>query len=233
MNLSLKSNLSVFIGIPNLSNNDAYSGYIGSVLNHIRRQETTVKLLDPYITPPHAGKFHRGNRDRLEAIVGRMNVIVDKFMASTATHLYVNDGDVEPPPNCIDTLLRHDVDVASGVYPFRDWESRHAMCFGKMSDHPCGNMRPRHWDYVKGRVWGKKEPWTGGTGCMLIKRRVFERHHPKFSPLRFNRDNDCGMDMLFWKRAQDMGFTARVDARIICGHLPEFPLKKIDKWLPS
>ena len=66
---------------------------------------------------------------------------------------------------------------------------------------------------------------------MLVKRRVFEQHHPKLSPLRFSKDNDCGMDVLFWKRVQDAGFSARVDANIICGHRPRFPLSKIDEWL--
>lgn len=211
-------------------------GYIKSALNHIQRQETTVELMEPYITPPHAGKFHHGQRDRLEAIAGRMNNIVDKFMSTDATHLFFNDGDVEIPPNCIDTLLRHDVDVASAVYPFKNWDSCHAMCFGRMkTDSPCGNMIPRDWKYMEGRVWGAEEPWTGGTGCVLIKRRVFKRYHQKIPAIRFNRDDDCGMDMLFWKRVQDAGFTARVDARIVCGHRGEgernYPLNKIDKWL--
>ena len=236
MNLSLKSNLkkniSVFIGIPNLSNNDKYKGYIASVLNHLQRQETTVKLMKPYITPPHVGKFSVGMPDRLHAIVGRMNDIVDTFMGTDATHLFVNDGDVEIPPNCIDTLIRHNVDLVSGVYPWHNFDTTKAMMFGRMhKEHPCGNLRPRTWDAMKETVWGEDDPWTGGTGCMLVKRRVFEQHHPKLSPLRFSKDNDCGMDMLFWKRVQDAGFTARVDANIICGHRPNFPLSKIDEWL--
>lgn len=230
-NLSLKKNLKVFIGIPNLAN-DEYSGYIGSVINHLNKQETTIELMKPYITPPHTGKFHRGQKDRLEAIIGRMNNIVDKFMMSDATHLFINDGDVETPSNCIDTLIRHNVDIASGVYPFKNWEHCHAMCFGRMSQtDPCGRMYPRDWEYMKNHVWGEEEPWCGGTGCCLIKRRVFKKYHPKIPALRFNRDNDCGGDIFFWKRAQDAGFTARVDANIICGHLPNLRLSKKEKWL--
>lgn len=233
--MRLKKSLSVFVGIPNLAN-DEYSAYIGSVLNHLDRQETSVEIMTPYITPPHAGTFHQGQRDRLDAIVGRMNNIVDKFMTTNATHLFINDGDVEVPSNCIDTLIRHNVDVVSGVYPFKNWRDCRAMCFGRMEPKsPCGNMHPRDWDYMKGRVWGENEAWSGGTGCCLIKRRVFKRLHPRFPPLRFNRDNNCGMDMFFWKRVQDAGFTARVDANIVCGHRgPEgrnYPLSKIGEWL--
>lgn len=232
MPLSLKNNIRVFVGIPNLSNNDEYSGYIGSVLNHLQRQETTATILPPYITPPHAGKFHHGRDDRLYAIVGRMNDIVDKFMASDASHLFINDGDVEIPPNCIDTLLRHNVDVVSWVYPLKSFKDTNAMPFGRIAkDHPCGNFIPRDWAYMRGKIMGVDEAWSGGSGCMLIKKRVFLQYHPQIPPLRFSKDNDCGADKLFWKRCYDMGFSTRVDANIVCGHLPMYRLRDIDEWL--
>lgn len=189
--------------------------------------------MKPYVTPPFAGTFHHGQDDRLNAIADRMNVLVDKFMQSDATHAFFNDGDVEIPPNTIDTLIRHNVDLASGVYPFKNFKDSHAMCFGRMDkNNPCGNMRPRIWEHLKGKIVGsKEEPWTGGTGCLLVRRRVFDRHHPKIKPIRFTRDNDCGLDMLFWKRAQDAGFSARIDANIVCSHLPDLRLSKIDEWL--
>jgi len=84
---------------------------------------------------------------------------------------------------------------------------------------------------MKGKVFGAEEHWSGGTGCLLIKRRVFNRYHPKINPIRFNRDGGCGLDMLFWKRVQDAGFTARVDANVVCSHLPDYRLSEIDEWL--
>ena len=228
----MKKKIKVFVGIPNLSNKDRYGGYLGSVINHIRAQETPFEVMETYVSPPFAGKFHQGMPDRLNAIADRMNVLVSKFMASDATHLFINDGDVEIPPHAIDTLLRHNVDVASGVYPFKNFKDSNSMLFGRMMmEHPCGMLRPRDWEYMKGQVFGDGEHWSGGTGCILIKRRVFQRHHPKIKPIRFNRDNDCGLDVGFWKRVQDAGFTARVDARVVCGHLPDLPMSKIDEWL--
>jgi len=204
-------------------------------MNCINAQETDVKLLKPYVTPSHTGKFQAGEISKLEAIVGRMNNIVDKFMVSNASHLYINDGDVEPPPHAIDTLIRHDVDVASGVYPYQDFRERNTMVFGRIKpDRPCGNMTTIDWGDMKGRVFGEKDKWSGGSGCLLIKRRVFKKYHPKLSPLRFTRrapDRTCGADMYFWKRVQDAGFTARVDANVVCGHIPNCRLHDIDKWL--
>lgn len=226
-----KIKISVFVGIPNLSNKDKYGSYIGSVLNHIQAQETPFEIMKPYVTAPHAGKFQHGNRDRVKAIAGRMNVIIDKFLITDTTHLFINDGDVETPPHTIDTLLRHNVDVVSGVYPSHNFDTVGAMSFGRMiKDHPCGFYRPRVWDSMRGQVFGETDPWSGGTGCILIKRRVFARYHPKISPLRFTAD-DCSLDTWFWKRAQDAGFTARVDTNIVAGHLPDYRLKDIDKWL--
>ena len=84
---------------------------------------------------------------------------------------------------------------------------------------------------MKGQVFGEDEAWGGGTWCILIKRRVFKRHHPKLAPIRFSRAGDCGLDIFFWKRVQDAGFTARVDANVVCSHLPSYPLKDIKSWL--
>lgn len=230
--MALKKSLKVFTAIPNLRKGDEYGGYLGSVLNHLHAQETSVKVLEPYITTNYHGKFKPGEDSKLDAITYQMNRIVDKFMASDATHLFFNDGDVEIPPDTIDTLLRHNVDLASGVYPFKNFDSVYAMLFGRMAENkPCGNFIPRDWDHMKGRVWGEKDKWSGGSGCMLVKRRVFQRYHPNIPPLRFSRDGGCSLDTLFWKRVQDAGFTARVDARVVCGHLPEHPLNEINEWL--
>jgi len=226
--------IKVFTGIPNLSNQDRYGSYIGSVKNHIAAQVTPFEVMEPYVTPAHAGTFQHGNQNRLDAIAGRMNVLVDKFLSTDASHLFINDGDVEIPTHAIDTLLRHNVDVASGVYPFHNFRQCNAMLFGRMAtgeEHQCGQFIPRDWSAMKGKVFGAEEHWSGGTGCLLIKRRVFNRYHPKINPIRFNRDGGCGLDMLFWKRVQDAGFTARVDANVVCSHLPDYRLSEIDEWL--
>ena len=232
MLLALKSSVKVFVGIPNLSSHDRYSNYRSYVLDSIQAQETTATVMEPYITPPHSGVFQHGEDNRLHAIAGRMNVIIDKYMVSNASHLWIVDGDVEVPTHAVDMLLRHNVDVASGVYPFHNFDKCNCMLFGRMyPGNECGNFVPRDWDYMKGQVFGENEKWSGGTGCILIKRRVLMRHHPKISALRFNKDNDCGMDMLFWKRVQDAGFTARVDARVVCSHLPKYRLSDMGDWL--
>lgn len=223
----------MFIGVPSLSQNDRYGDYLGAVINSVKAQVTDVDILEPYVTAPHPGKFKIGEPSRLDAICGRMNKIVDKFKASKASHLMIVDGDVELPTNAVDTLLRHNVDLASGVYPHHNFEDCNAMIFGRMNlDNACGAHVPRDWAYMKGQVFGEERKVSGGTGCLLVKRRVFDRINAKIAPLRFDRaGGNCSLDWWFWKRCQDAGFTARLDCNVVCSHLPNYPLSEIDKWL--
>lgn len=228
--MKLKDNITVFVAIPWLKN-DHYEGYYGSCINHIQKQGTSVKVLPPWRTPPYSGKYKQGEQSLLYAIMDRMNACVDKYVTTSATHLWIVDADVEVPPHALETLLKHDVDIASGVYPFHNFKDVRAMMFGRMNDNPCGFFIPRDWDYMAGQVFGIDERVSGGTGCMLLKRRVFNRYHPNIPPLRFDKKNgECGADVYFWKRTQDAGFTARVDANVVCGHLPNSPLSKVDEW---
>lgn len=226
-----KSNVKVYIGIPWLSNDD-YDTFLGSCLNYIGLQETSVKVLPPKTTPPYSGKFKRGDSSILYAITDRMNAIVDDYLKTDATHLWIIDADVEVPPHALETLLRHDVDLASGVYPFHNFDFCKAMMFGRMhEENDCGFFIPRDWKYMRDYVMGINERVSGGTGCILIKRRVFGRYHPKVEALRFTKsDGKCGADVYFWKRAQDMGFTARVDPNVVCGHRPEWKLSEVERW---
>lgn len=227
----LKDNISVYVGVPWLRN-DGFRSYLGSCLNHIAQQECSVKIMKPQLTSPFSGSFKSGEQSLLYAIMDRMNCVIDDFMKTDATHLWMIDADVEVPPDALETLLRHDVDLASGVYPFHNFDHCRAMMFGRMGDNPCGFFIPRDWDYMKNQVFGDEFPVSGGTGCLLVKRRVFKRYHPRLKALRFDKKGGaCGADVYFWKRVQDAGFTARVDANVVCGHLPEYKLSEIDEWL--
>ena len=228
--MRLKSKVKVFIGIPWLRN-DEYKSHLASCLNHIERLETSVEVMKPKPTQPYSGDFKKGEESLLNAITDRMNAVIDDFMKTDATHCLIVDADVELPPHALETLIRHDVDIASGVYPFHNFDHCKAMMFGRMGDNECGFFHPRDWEYMRGEVMGGEYSVSGGTGCILIKRRVFRRYHPKILPLRFDKkEGKCGGDVYFWKRAQDMGFTARVDANVVCGHLPEWKLSEVERW---
>ena len=240
--MSLKKTVKILPGIPWLRDHDEYESYYPKIVKCIKEQVTTATVMPPYRTPPYSGKFQPGKQNLLNAIMDRMNAIIDHYMTTNATHLWMVDGDVEPPPHALDTLLRLDVDIASGVYPFHNFLKRfdgdkpcRAMMCGRMGNDPCGFFAPRDWAYLKDIILGEEEKVSGGSGCMLVKRRVFKTYNPQIPPLRFTRVGPdlqtCGADVSFWKKAQDAGFTGRLHGGVVCSHLPEYPLSKISEWL--
>lgn len=177
-----------------------------------------------YVTPPTSIKFDEGKLSRLEAITDRLNDILDRFRKTSHTHLWMIDADIEVPPHALCTLLKLDVDVASGVYSFHNFppNMRSAMMFGRMPKGEDNGMIPRSVELgFKGDgVIGKDFRVGGGNGCLLLKRRVLD------SGIRFaNKYKGFGSDLNFWYTVQEMGFSARVHGGVLCGHLPNNPLK--------
>jgi len=84
---------------------------------------------------------------------------------------------------------------------------------------------------IYGTILGEGQIVATGHFCMLCKRRVFERISLDFEPLRFVYDppQRLGNEVLFWFTAQELGFKCRIDGNVLCGHLPQFPLKMIQE----
>ncbi len=226
--MSLKSDISVFVAIPSLANNDKYSSMIGNAVKHIKVQDTSVKVLEPYITPPYSGTYEVGTKERLLAITDRLNDAVEKFLQSKATHLWLIDADIEVPKHALEKLIRLDSDLASGIYPFHN--ERHAFMFGRMRDGDKVEFIMRGPPGFQGSgVIGDAFRVAGGNGCLLVKRRVFESFHPDVNPLRFycpaTEKRTWASDIYFWYQAQQFGFTARIHGGVLCGHLPQHTLQ--------
>ena len=96
--------------------------------------------------------------------------------------------------------------------------------FGRMPEEESFRFVPRDIKVLRQQIIGDEFRVGGGNGCLLIKRRVFNRYHPQVHPLRFLCPADYASDLYFWHRAQKMGFTARVNGNVLCGHLPYWPL---------
>ena len=71
-----------------------------------------------------------------------------------------------------------------------------------------------------GMVWA-------GIGCALIRRRVFESLRFVFSEHEFERLVGVH-DQLFLFEAQRLGFRVLLRGDVLCGHLTEWPLKKLE-----
>lgn len=226
--MSLKKSLKVMPGIPYLRANDGFESFLGSAITHIKNQKCPVEMMEPYITSSFGGKWRDGDKSKLHAITDRLNNIIDKFLTTDATHLWIVDADIEVPPHGLCELLKLDVDLSSGIYCVHSNWNR-AM-FGRIPNTERYNYVPRAMGFLRGKVFGDEFMVGGGNGCMLIKRRVFRRYHPKIPPLRFVSPEGRGSDIYFWYRAQKAGFTARIAGTVICGHRPEWRLKDIGDY---
>jgi len=87
-------------------------------------------------------------------------------------------------------------------------------------------------DQMRGKILGEKEEVMAGNGCLLVKKRVFERHFDTVPPIRFKAPMGApGSDILFFREVQELGFETRLHGGVVCGHLPSSPLVKLEKYL--
>lgn len=132
---------------------------------------------------------------------------------------------MEWPPDALCTLLKMNVDIASGVYPQHN--DRGKLIAGIICKTEKRGFSVSSMDHLRGKIIGGNEFVAAGNGCMLIKRRVFKQYSPHYPSLRFVSEGGFGSDLYFWWTAQKIGFKCRINGNIICGHNPQHPLAEI------
>lgn len=164
-----------------------------------------------------------------------VNRHIKKFLETDATHMWMIDADCEVPPHALCELLKLDVDIASGVtFPHKDVRLTTSGRWCPPARPKSRKSKPYFKWFTPPEIFGKviQNPLGVATGafCLLCRRRVFERFHKSFSPLRFrwNEPQEYSIDLQFWKDAQMFGFNAAIHGGVVCGHLPEFPLKELE-----
>jgi len=141
------------------------------------------------------------------------------------THMLVIDDDVVPPPNALDYV---DADKDVIIFPCHIWQAK------QNADHPVVlNISTKDSVWVDGRQ-GLLEVDRGGTGCMLVARRVLE--HPNMqAPFadRFDANGirSKGHDILFCDRARAAGFKVYAAMDGVCSHFKTVDLKMVSALL--
>jgi len=182
--------------------------------------------MPPFLTST-VGSVPEG-KERITLITEKLNEIVDTAMKTQCSHIAFVDADIEIPPHTFQSLLELDVDIASGVYPFKDNPDRVYPGILQASHKSKTGWRwtPFKRGEIQGRVTNHQRV-ASGNGCLLVKRRVFEPIHPQYEPLRFRTGYELsGGDIQFFIDAQNLGFKASIDGRVWCGHLPDCPLEE-------
>jgi hypothetical protein len=194
------------VGIPSLNHSDRYHRYLASAQSHAKAALEGVEH-DVFVSPP-------SRKPRWEGLVECQNAIVDKFLAGCYSYLWLVELDVQVPPDSFKKLLCLNVDLACGYVRRHNGDG---LLLGFLDE----NMRVWYLpeNVVRGNVLSG---WVmAGTSCVLIKRRVFE------SGFRFKHERGVTPDILFMFMVQRAGFEAKAHGDVLCGHLPEFPLKTV------
>lgn len=212
-------NLKIFVAIPYLKMGNDCEKYLSEAIRTINNQDTTVEML------PVRLEGKGGRKDSIKTRIAKsLNFLVDEFLRTDATHFFTGNADNTYPEDTINRLIRHNVDVASGISPIHaDWNKTTVAVEKKTS----GLDWLRRSDII-GRVIGENEIVSTGEFCSLAKRRVFEKYYSCQDALRWRTRKDkripYSYDLQFWIDAWLMGFETRIDGNVVCGHLPEFPL---------
>lgn len=155
------------------------------------------------------------------------NQIVEKFLATDATHLWMIDRDTVPPYDL--TLLgatrKIDAPLLSGVY-----DSFHAEK-GVGFPQVYKKVGPHTWKTQPKIIWPKGEFFRAdavGAGCLLIRRSLLENMPPPW--FEFGKDERgrliAGEDMIFCDKAG--GVTVMPSYQ--CEHYKQMPMSTVRQW---
>jgi hypothetical protein len=221
----------IFVGIT------SYSGEVP--------MDVVAALLDGVSGLPY--RFTIWPEQRTSPIDLARNCVVKQFLASACDSLLFLDDDTVLPEN-IGELFKIDSDIVSGLYyGFRQGPDYKAGIF------PVAYTMNEYgsWATVKMPVTGVVEVDAAGTGCLLIGRHVLEDRRMWLAPEYIDRfgkeaaleESDppplfkirrmpngawiTGEDLDFCSRAKSLGYSIRLHADVVCGHLKKIDIKSL------
>ncbi len=144
----------------------------------------------------------------------------ESFLAGRYDAMLIIEHDIVPPKDTLKKLAALSVDMAYGVYIFRDKHSNTVNIFERYPDN--NGERARNtgeslsckpwlmWRAIRERKW----PCSGGgLGCILIRRRVLEK-------ISFRMEDGHGYcDTPFTDEAYTAGFSMAADMTVLCEHI--------------
>lgn len=164
---------------------------------------------------------------RWQNIVQARNMIVKKLLEGNYSHLFFMDSDMNFPENSLSRLLNFNLDIVGGLYCLKTPPFNTTIFKGNDVDLP-----KEKGSYLKnGKAWSTINPENGagvievsaiGTGCLLIKRKVFETLDYPYFWYEQSPDGEEEMmteDIVFCIKAKKAGFKIHCDTSIKCGHL--------------
>lgn len=161
------------------------------------------------------------------------NRLVEQFLEDKSlTHLFLTESDMILPNDTILKLLKHDKDMACGIYFLRT-DSLEGL------GQPCLYKRPAAYDPLHSQyghcavsLFPTDEIFQvdcAGLGCLLLKREVFEGPKAVKYPWFDLKEAGYGSDIYFSKHAKEAGFELWCDPTVTCGQI-DYYQTSIEDW---
>ncbi len=196
-----------------------------TLTSHMQHREKVVDAIKAALgEDPYTFDLSEPNSLGWDFVVDAYNKVADRVVAEDFDYVLIVESDVVVPKNAFSHLLEQNVDVAVAVVPFHSYPKNPALnemyketvCAGVFFDP--NDVRPvtnGKLDEYKDKVVTFKDGLlVAGTGCILIKRRVFEQE------IRFiNNFSVASFDVYFWRDIRKAGFSAAIDGYVVCEHL--------------
>ena len=165
-----------------------------------------------------------------EGIVEATNFLAEKCVSEGYDLLWIVEADVEVPKTAFDRLLCFGADINLGIYP-NHRKNKLLMMAGYFEEKPNALKPLVHTvsdvEQLRGKVF-ESNVWAG-IGCVLIRRSVLERLRFVWDQYEFQRFVEVHDQLFLLYAQQRFGFRVFLHGDVLCGHLPEWPLKKLEE----
>lgn len=155
------------------------------------------------------------------------NIIIDQALKNDCTHVFFCDDDMALAPDTLTRLMKHDVDVVTGLYLMRPFP-HFPVAFDQKFDNGFNKYL-----YLTPDKQGLIEITNCGLGCVLIKTDVFKKLSPPWVRLgEIEKDGWCD-DIGFFNRVTEAGFKMYCDLDVPVGHMNSlilWPTKTPQGW---
>ena len=208
------------VGIP-LTRPGYHGEFRGRVVGAIEAAVAEAPGVDVVVSPAT-------HMQGLAGVVEASNFLARKCVVEGYDFLWIVEADVEVPRHALVRLLSDVSDISLGIYPNHRPDEL-LMMAGYFQEHP-DRVKPLVHsvfgvDQLRGKVFSEMV-WAG-IGCALIHRRVLEKLRFVWDEREYRRLVGVH-DQLFLFRAQQLGFRVFLHGDVLCGHLPEWPLQKLE-----
>lgn len=155
------------------------------------------------------------------------NELINAAIEQNCTHILFIDDDMAYPPDACNNLLKHDVDVVSGLYFSRAYP-HNPLAFDLADDD--GSAFPM---YLTEGKKGLQPIVAAGFGFLLVKISVFEKLEKPYIRLGELNPQEWCDDIGFFNRLRAAGVQSYVDLDVKIGHMGTmiiWPDQQDGKW---